>query len=286
LFLARPLRPLEIAEKSPVAAFQPTLQIPQQAAQQGRQQQSGAADTAGDHAASVAPALSIPLIARTAQLTLTSRDVDQARTAMEDILKRHGGYLGGLTANSPSGSGRTLEATLRIPADHLQTALVELKKLGRVESESQTGEEVTQQAIDLDARLANSRNTEERLTALLRQQSGRLTDVLQVEREIDRVRGEIERMESERKALAKRVDFATITVTLSEDYKANLQLAPDSALTRFRNAAVEGLRNVADTLSDLALWLLAYGPSILLWAAILFFPARIAWRKLRRRSAA
>jgi hypothetical protein len=262
----------------------------QQAGQQGRQQQGGQGGQAesvrpnpfGSASPAPPPLPQAPLIARTAQLTLTTHDVDQARAAMEEILKRHAGYLGELTFRAPSDAGQTLEATLRIPADRLSAALAELKKLGRVESESQTGEEVTQEAVDLDARLANSRNTEQRLTALLKQQTGRLADVLQVETEIARVRGEIERMESERKALAKRVDFATVHLTLAEDYKAKLQLAPDSTPTRFRNAAVEGFRNVMDTLSGLALFLLADGPSLLLWAAILFFPARFAWRKWRQ----
>ena len=65
---------------------------------------------------------------------------------------------------------------------------------------------------------------------------------------------------------------------MSEDYKASLQ-APPTTGTRFHNAAVEGFRSVIDGTIGFVLWLLKAGPSLLLWAAILFFPARWGWRR-------
>jgi hypothetical protein len=236
----------------------------------------------GQQAASPKAVSRNPMIVRTSQLTLTAKDFDRARANLEDILKRHKGYLGQLSASAPIGAARTLEATLRVPGDQLEPVMSEIKKLGRVESESQTGEEVTQQYVDLEARLSNARNAEQRLTGLLRQRTGKLSDVLAVEVEIDKVRGEIEQMEAERKGLANRVDFATLRVKIEEDYKAQLQVAPDSTLTRFRNAAVEGYTNMAGSVVDLALLLLSYGPTLLIWGALLIFPGRIIWRKLWR----
>ena len=222
-----------------------------------------------------------PLIAQTARLTLNTSEFDKARPGLDDILKRHRGYFGKLSASSPIGGPRTLEATLRVPAGELESVIVDLKKLGRVESESRTGEEVTQQYVDLEARLSNARNTERRLTDLLRQRTGKLTDVLAVEKEIDRVREEIERMEAESKSLMNRVDFATLNLTVAEDYKAQLRIAPDSTLARFRNAAIEGSKSMIDGMISLALVVLSYGPSLLLWGGLLFFPIRFLWRKWR-----
>jgi hypothetical protein len=222
-----------------------------------------------------------PMIVRTAQLTLTTKDFDKARAGLENILKAHQGYVGQLSVSGPVGSGRTLDATLRVPADQRDAVMAELKKLGRVESESQGGEEVTSQYVDLDARLTNARNTEQRMTDLLRQRTGKLSDVLAVEVEISRVRGEIERMEAEKKTLVNRVDFATLNVKVEEDYKAQLQAVPDSTLTRFRNTAVEGYRSMIGGVINVALFVVAYGPSLLLWAALLFFPIRFAWRRIR-----
>ncbi len=224
-----------------------------------------------------------PLIARTAQLQLTTKDFDKVRPGIDEILKRHGGYVGQLEVRSPGSAGRSLEAALRMPADRLDAVMAEFKKLGRVESESQSGEEVTQQYVDLEARLSNARNAERRLTDLLSQRTGKLADVLAVEVEIDRTRGEIERMEAERKSLAKRVAFATLQVRVREDYAAQLEVTPDSMSTRFRNAAVEGYRSMAESVFAVALFFLSNGPTLALWGALLFSPGRMVWRRWRRR---
>lgn len=224
-----------------------------------------------------------PLVTRTAQITLATTNFAQARASLEETLKRHGGHIGTLNVGSPADSGQTLQATLRVPANRLDTAMVEIRHLGRVENEQQGGEEVTGQTIDLDSRLANARNTEQRLAGILRGSTGKISDVLAVEKEIDRVRGDIERMEAERKNLGDRVNFATLEVRINEEYKAHLAVSAPSAPGRLRNSAVEGYRNVADSLTGIAMLVLAYGPALVLWAALLFFPARFAWRRLRKR---
>jgi len=223
----------------------------------------------------------LPMIARTAGLTLVAKDFDRTRASVEEILKRHNGYMGELSVSAPAETGRTLTATLRIPAPQLDAALAELKQLGRVENEAQGGEEVTQQYVDLAARLANAQHTEQRLTQILNSRTGKLQDVLKVELEIDRVRGEIEQMVAEKKELTKRVAFATLNATVKEEYQARLQGAPPSTGSRFRNAAVDGYNTVVEGFIDLGLFLLSSGPSLLIWAAILFFPARWLWRKVR-----
>jgi hypothetical protein len=229
--------------------------------------------------------LSGPMVVRTAALALTTREFDTARARLDDILKRHHGYVGELNVATPVGNGSIFTATLRVPADQLEATLADLKGLGRVESESQNGQEVTAQYVDLEARLSNARNTEERLTNLLRQRTGKLSDVLAVETEIDRVRGEIEEMEAERKNLANQVTFATITATVSEDYQAQLQVVPATTLGRLHNAAVGGYQDMVDGVVSTALFLLSYGPSFLLWVGLLFFPARGLWRRVRRKLA-
>lgn len=230
-------------------------------------------------------AITGPMIVRTAALTLTTREFDTARARLDDILKRHHGYVGELSVATPLGNGSTFTATLRVPADQLEATLADLKGLGRVESESQNGQEVTAQHVDLEARLSNARNTEGRLTDLLHQRTGKLSDVLAVETEIDRVRGEIEQMDAERKNLANQVTFATITATVSEDYQAQLQVVPATTLGRLHNAAVGGYRDMVDGVVSTALFVLSYGPSLLLWGGLLFFPARALWRRVRRRLA-
>jgi hypothetical protein len=231
------------------------------------------------HAPSSEAAASAPMIVRTAALSLTVQDFEKARTYLEEILARHRGYLGGLQISSPSDQGRVLNGVLRIPVGQMDSALIALKSLGRVDAESQNGEEVTAQYVDLQARLANARNTEQRLTEVLQQRTGKLSDVLAVEKEIARVRGEIESMEAERKSMATQVAFATLNLTLTEDYKPQLQTVPPSTLRQFRNSAVEGYQTMAAGLIGLVNAALFYGPSLLLWFAVALFPVRYAWRR-------
>ena len=226
-----------------------------------------------------------PMIVRTADLSLTTKEFDKARALLESFVKKHHGYVADLKVGGATGNGRKLTATVRVPADQLDATLADMKTLGRVESESQGGQDVTSEYVDLQARLGNSRNTEKRLTELLAQRTGKLSDVLEVEQELDRVRGDIEQMEAQRKNMANQVTFATVNVSISEDYRAQLQVVPPSTAARLSNAAVDGYRSMVDGVVSFALFVLSSGPSVLLWAAVLFFPARFGWKMLRRRAA-
>lgn len=225
-----------------------------------------------------------PMIARTVSLSILVKDFDANRKSLDSILVRYNGYAANLTVSTPQGAARSLQASLRIPAPQLPAALVELKALGHVENENQSGEEVTQQHADLVARLKNSRETEQRLQAILVQRTGKISDILEVEQEIARVRGEIEQMEAEQKNLEHRVDFATIDLRLSEEYKVKLESAAPSFSTEFHNALVNGYRNVADTLVALILFFAEYGPILLFWIALLGTPSWLVWRRWRQAS--
>ncbi len=230
--------------------------------------------------------VSSPMIARTVSLSIIAKDFDSSRASLDAILARRSGYAADLNVSTPQGAARSLQASLRIPAPQLVAALTELKSLGRVELENQNGEEVTQQHADLVARLKNSRETEQRLQAILTQRTGKISDVLSVEQEIARVRGEIEQMEAEQKNLEHRVDFATIDLKLSEEYKAKLDSPAPAISTLIHNAAVNGYRNVADTLLSFVLFFAEYGPVLAFWLLLLALPASLVWRRWRHATAA
>jgi hypothetical protein len=228
------------------------------------------------------PASTSPLIAHTASLSLVVKDFSAIQAAVKAVVSRHSGYIGELNTSTPPDAAKTFSATLRVPSAQLEPALAELKQLGRADQESQAGEEVTKQYVDLAARLKNSRATEERLVGVLRNNTGKVKDVLEVENEISRVRGEIEGMEADRRALQTRIDFATIALSVTEEYKASLNGAPSSTGTRLHNAFVTGYHSVVENVLGLVAWLLESGPTLLLWAALLFFPVRWVWRRVRR----
>jgi chromosome segregation ATPase len=222
------------------------------------------------------------MIARAVSLSIAVKDFGAARASLDSILLRHRGYAAQLSAATAENAPRTLQASLRIPAPELAAALAELKALGRVESETQSGDEVTQQHTDLAARIQNSRETEERMRAILEQRTGKIEDVLQVEEEIARVRGEIESMEAEQQALEHRVDFASVDLQLAEEYKAALNPPSASVSNRLHNAFVGGLRSAAEMLLGFVLFVEESGPVLLIWLAILGVPVFLLWRRYRR----
>jgi anti-sigma factor RsiW/uncharacterized small protein (DUF1192 family) len=240
----------------------------------------GAAANAGPGAREVGSPIAALMIVRTASLTLLTKDFDKTRAALEDVVRRHRGYSAQLTVGSESGSAHKLSATFRVPVDQLDAAIAEIKQLAHVEQESQGGEEVTEQYVDLNARLSNAQRTEQTLLDILQKRTGMLSDVLAVEQELARVREEIERMEAELKNLQNRVSFSTLQVELREEYQAQIEI-PHSLGGRLWNAVVEGYRTAVDSLVGVVMFLLNVGPFLLLWALILFFPARYVWRRVR-----
>jgi hypothetical protein len=224
---------------------------------------------------------SAPMIIRLAELRLITPGFDGLHNHVEQLVAARQGYIAHLQVNSP-GMARSLSGSLRVPAPQLDAFVADLKRLGHVESESQHGEDVTQQYVDLEARLSNLRTTEQRLNEILRQRTGRLSDVLAVEEQVDRVRGEIESMEASRKRLSNQISYAAVQLTVNEEYRTPLSGDHISSLTRLRNAAVQGYRRVVDGSLALLLFLLSSGPALLVLAAILFFPARAFWRVYRR----
>ncbi|MGB0063228.1 MAG: DUF4349 domain-containing protein [Terracidiphilus sp.] len=222
-----------------------------------------------------------PLIARTASLTVLIKNLDVARGDLDAILTRHHGYAAQLTVQQQA-SPRNLTGSLRIPVGELQAAIAELRAIGIVERESQSGEEVTQQHTDLTARLANARETEARLRDILAHRTGKMQDILDVEENISATRGEIEQLEAEQTNLEHRVEFASVDVELTEQYKAQLGSPSTSIPNQMRNSFVAGLGYAGDSLLGLVLFIEEYSPVLLVWLVILGVPALLLWRRYRR----
>ena len=225
---------------------------------------------------------SAPMIARTATVNISVKDFNAARASLDQIVRAHQGYVSSLSVSTEQGAPRSLNAKLAIPAAQYDVTLADLRALGRVGQEQQSSEEVTSQIVDLDARLKNARETEAQLAEILRARAGKIGDVLEVEKEMARVRGEIEVMEADQKQLHERVAFASIDLNLAEEYQAQLGDAPWSAARRIRNALVDGYHSAADGLLNVCVFILNIGPSLLIWVLIFFWPARWAWRRWQK----
>ena len=199
-------------------------------------------------------------------MNIVANNFETVRETIDGLLRGVGGFVGGMQASDVSG-GRSLRATLRVPAARLDETVRSLRSLGHVADESQSGEDVTEQVRDIEARLKNSRNTEQRLADVLRNRTGRVADILEVEREIARVREEIERMDAQRLNLERQVEYSTVTVQVTERRQATLDLGPMPIRTQLRNAFVDGVKDAYETLIAALVWFLGVAPVLLLWTA-------------------
>jgi hypothetical protein len=220
-----------------------------------------------------------PMIARWATIRIVAKRFDDVRPAIDRILRDAKGFAGRIDATAARGASRTLNATLRVPAPALDATLASIKQLGQVVSESQGGDDVTEQVVDVTARLANARHTESRLTQVLRERTGKVSDVLEAEREIARVREQIERLDADRTNLDRRVTYATVTLEITEEPKAAIDMGPLPVPARLRNAFVDGIRLAVENVLGLSLTLLNVIPTLALWTGLLFFPVRFIIRR-------
>lgn len=237
--------------------------------------------TAGQSPAEIPPAAG-PSIVRTVTLRIVASDFDAARSAIDRTLGDVGGFVGQLGVSNSGEGSRTIHGTLRVPAARLDEALAALRTLGRVINESQEALDVTEQVVDLDVRIANARVTEQRLIDLVQNRTGRVSDVLEAEREMARVRTELERLDAQRKNIAARIAYAMLTVNVVEARGASVNLGAVPVPARLRLAIADGFETALSSLLEAALFLLRIGPALLVWSGLLGLGG---WLVVRRRRA-
>jgi hypothetical protein len=230
-------------------------------------------------------ALKRPAIIRTVTLRIVTKEFEGIRPTVEGIVAAAGGFVDHMTATGHQASARSLSGTLRIPSDRLAEVADRLRRLGQVVEDTQGSEDVSDQLVDLGVRIKSARATETRLGELLRNRTGTLSDVLEVERELARVRVDIERLDAETTNIGRRVSYATVKLEIVEERKAGLNTGPLSLASRFRIAAANGIESAIESGVGTLLWIVEAGPFLVLWALILGLgwlilrPARGWWTR-------
>lgn len=221
----------------------------------------------------IAGAVHEPRIAYSAELSVVTREFARSRASLEEILERHRGYTARLRmVGQPSGS--VLSATLRVPSSEYRSALTEFKTVGVLEHEEEAADEITQQHSELEARLVNAQNEEQRILRLLHDKD-KAGDGQMLQRQVDLLRNDIDRMQAERYSPDNRVTFANISFSLREE-----RTPPAETIgAKLRAAAVNGLSDALESISAILLFLAGRGPLLVLWAALIYFPVRFFWRR-------
>lgn len=161
-----------------------------------------------------------------ADLTVVVKDVGEAEKELLALLKELGGYISEATVNRVQGEQLSGQWRVRIPVDKFEEFLDDVSQLGITENRRQTAQDVTEEFVDLEAQIANKKQLEERIISLLEKSTGTIAEVIAVERELGRIRGEIEQMEGRLKYLSNRTDMTSVSISLREEQDHEPELAP------------------------------------------------------------
>jgi hypothetical protein len=230
------------------------------------------------------------MIIRTVDMELIVQDTAASLESVHALVAEFDGYI----ASSQSWHEEDVLAaqlTIRVPEADLETVIERLHTLGRVESENQSGEDVTDQYVNLEARLKNLELAEQELQELLetRQETGKTEDILEVYRELVNIRGQIEQIKGQMQNLENLTALATISLTLTPD-----ALTQPVVIGRWQpqgtaRDATRALIKAVQFLINASIWIVILGIPMLIILATPFVVLALivrAWRRRKRRRTA
>ncbi len=225
--------------------------------------------------APVAPGPVLPslrLVIRTAQVTLEVESLDEAASRLTRLAEAAGGFVAG-SSSMQSGRGPEGSFVLRVPASRFADVLAQVEALGRVLGRRLGGQDVTEEYVDLRSRIRNQERYEQRLLAFV-DRATRMSDLLAIEQELARVRGEIEQLTGRAQYLERQAELATIEVSVSETAKPPSGWDVNDTLAKIRTAFLVTIRQILRAVEALVIALSALLPILVL--------AGVAWLLIRR----
>jgi hypothetical protein len=210
---------------------------------------------------------------RTGEIRLRVNDTDGTSEAVRSLAAERDGFVSGSNVESHerhNGTLRTARIVIRVPSEEFDATVAEIESMGTVRTARTSTEDVTDQLVDIEARLENLRAERDRLRELY-QQANETEDVLAVQRELADVQKEIERLEARRASLERDVAYSTITVHITEEPPDPPEPEPDPAwyetgLVAAFLSSVDGvvttIRALAVAGAYLAPYALVFGPPL------------------------
>lgn len=231
------------------------------------------------------------MIIRTKVLRLEVDDTPGSIDEVRDQTRAHGGTVSDMKVATdsdewlyhydengrPVGDGAALRGwiTVRVPTEAYEDFVSDVSGIGTVKYQSEATTDVTQRHVDMSARLENLRAQEARLREFF-DAAENVTEMLAIEEELGRIRGEIESLDAQVTHLERQAAMATISIELTEPR----DVIPGEAWG-FGDAIRDGIRGAASMLTGLLTFVIASSPLWIL-AALLFFPIRALRRRRNR----
>ena len=216
------------------------------------------------------------MIVRHGDMSLIVKDVIDARDEIARLADRMEGYVvSSWIAGEDEGMRGSI--SIRVPDDKFEPALVELRNLAvRVESESTSSRDVTEEYIDLEARLKNAEATESQYLALL-DKAEEVEDILRIYDSLSRVRREIEQIKGRMQYLERTSSMSLIVVQLRPAVSGEPLVSPEWSALETLKSAIRGIVGFGQWLVTVAIWILLLLP---IWGTIVGI---IYWRARRRK---
>lgn len=155
-------------------------------------------------------------LVRNATAELEVASFEEAVQKITGFAAEEKGYVSTSSSEKQANGKLSGQVVVKVLPDNLDRFLLKLRGLGELKNQALTTEDVTKQYFDTESRIKNARLMEQRLIEILKTKSKDVADLLEVEKELGRVREEIEQMQGELKFMDSQVQFATVTIQLSE----------------------------------------------------------------------
>lgn len=230
-------------------------------------------------ARSVSDSVIASMIIRTGQASVQVDSLERGIRAVRMLATRVGGYVANSSISSGANEVHSATLEIKIPASHFDEAVNGLQPIGSLESVSVNAEDVGEEFVDVAARAENGHKLELRLIDILGTRTGKLSDVLAIERELARVREDIERQEGRMRYLRTRAALSTLSITVHEKAPVVAGTGSGGVLAdAFRQAWRNFIGFIASTIAAMG--------TLLPLGAILAVIAWLVWRVRGARHAA
>jgi len=218
-----------------------------------------------------------------ATLDLMVENVESAVQRVGTLVEESGGYIAEQNMVGSPGSKRSQFWKIRVPIERFESFVASVTALGELEQFNRKSQDVTAEYYDVDARIKNKKVEEQTLQKILEERSGELEDVLKVEVQLSRVRGEIEQLQGRLRVLENLSALATLTLSIREreTYEPPAPVVADFP-TQIARVWGDSVRNLADFGKALTLFVVGQ----VVWLPFWILGLLLAWLLARRFSAA